>query len=178
MRHTRLHTHRPALLLTLVLLLAVSLGLGSAMSASARATATDHSPDGVYVLTRAGGRPLPYPFQADLGAGEVTGDLTGARLILRPDGRYDADLVVRIDPGIFANLPGVPEEGVTQNVHDYGRYTVRDRRIVLEPAGTLTRRYNAQLFGRWADSTITLTEADVRAKGERYVLSLDLRRVR
>ena len=178
MRRTPLHPLRLVLAFSLVFSLAMVVGLASAATASARSHAADLATNGVYVLTRAGGRPLPYPFQADLGAGEVTGDLTGARLILHPDGRYDADLVVRIDPGIFANIPGVPAEGVTRNVHDYGRYAVRERRIVLEPAGALTRRYNAQLSGRWADSTITLTEADVRAKGERYVLSLDLRRVR
>jgi hypothetical protein len=173
-----LRTWRPHLTLTVSLSLAVGVGLASAATIPAGAEGARVETAGVYVLTRAGGRPLPYPFRADLGAGEMTGDLTGARLTLRPDGRYQADLVVRVDPGILASLPGVPAEGVVQTVHDHGRYAVRDDRIVLEPVGPLTRRYDARLSGRWNDSTIALTEADVRAKGERYRLALDLRRVR
>ena len=178
MRRTLLRTLRPNFALLVGLSLGVGVGLTNAAGAPARSELARGEAGGVYVLTRAGGRPLPYPFRADLGAGEVTGDLTGARLTLGPDGRYKADLVVRVDPGIFASLPGVPAEGVVQTVHDHGRYAVRGGRIVLEPAGPLTRRYDAQLFGRWDDSTIALTEADVRAKGERYRLALDLRRVR
>ena len=160
--------------------------LGSTPNSAACSTSRSGDPSheaareavGVYVLTKAGGRPLPYPFRADLGAGEMQGDLTGARLTLRPDGGYDADLVVRIDPGFLAALPGMPAEGVTRTMHDNGRYEARDGRIVLTPQGMLTRRYDARLFGSCDGTRIAFTSADVRSRGEQYQIALDLVRVR
>jgi hypothetical protein len=177
MRPSLSHIQRRHLARLAGLSLLIAIGIANAAAIPAHSDLSTGAA-GVYVLTKADGRPLPYPFRADLGSGEVTGDLTGARLTLRPDGRYEADLLVRVDPGIFANLPGVPETGVKQVVHDQGAYAASKGKLTLEPAGMLTRRYDAQLFGRYDDSTIALTSADVRAKGERYVLSLDLRRVR
>ena len=147
-------------------------------SATVSSSHTARDAAGVYVLTRAAGRPLPYPFDADLGAGVVHGDLTGARLILRADGGYDADLVVRVDPGILARLPGVPDAGLTRTVHDQGRYTARNGHVVLEPAGALTSRYDARVFGRLDGDKLALTSADLRARGEQYDLALELVRVR
>jgi hypothetical protein len=156
--------------------------LGSAPTNAACSTSHSGDPSheavGVYVVTRAGGRPLPYPFRADLGAGEMQGDLTGARLTLRADGGYDADLVVRVAPGLLAALPGMPAEGVTRTVHDTGRYEARDGRIVLTPQGMLTRRYDARLFGSCDGTRIAFTSADVRSRGEQYQIALDLVRVR
>jgi hypothetical protein len=166
----------------LPLLFAVLGTLGSTRTGAACSTMpAGESPReaaGVYVLTKAGGRPLPYPFRADLGAGEMQGDLTGARLTLRADGGYDADLVVRIDPGVLAAVPGMPAKGVTRTVHDTGRYEARDGRIVLTPQGMLTRRYNARLFGSCDGTRIAFTSADVRSRGEQYQIALDLVRVR
>jgi hypothetical protein len=156
--------------------------LGSTPTTAACSTSGSGDPSreavGVYVLTKAGGRPLPYPFRADLGAGEMQGDLTGARLTLRADGGYDADLVVRIDPGFLAALPGMPAEGVTRTMHDNGRYEAREGRIVLTPQGMLTRRYDARLFGSCDGTRIAFTSADVRSRGEQYQIALDLVRVR
>ena len=166
----------------LPLLIAVFGSLGSTPASAVCSTTPPSEPSreavGVYVLTKAGGRPLPYPFRADLGAGEMQGDLTGARLTLRADGGYDADLVVRIDPGFLAALPGMPAEGVTRTMHDNGRYEARDGRIVLTPQGMLTRRYDARLFGSCDGTRIAFTSADVRSRGEQYQIALDLVRVR
>ena len=166
----------------LPLLVAVFGSLGSTPASAVCSTTPPSEPSreavGVYVLTKAGGRPLPYPFRADLGAGEMQGDLTGARLTLRADGGYDADLVVRIDPGFLAVVPGMPAEGITRTVHDSGRYEARDGRIVLTPQGTFTRRYDARLFGSCDGTRIAFTSADVRSRGEQYQIALDLVRVR
>ena len=179
MRRTPLSSSsRTLCLFACLLCLALGTGLAHAAHPADRSAGERLNPAGVYILTRADGRPLPYAFTADLGAGEMTGDLIGARVTLRPDGGYDADLVVRIDPGVFANLPGVPASGLQRTVQDRGRYVVRDGRIVLTPAGLLTKRYDAQLHGRVDGTTLVLTQADLRGNEEHYELALEFKRIR
>jgi hypothetical protein len=134
------------------------------------------APEGNFSLTRAGGRPLPYAFTADLGTGTVSGSLLSGKLFLHPDGTYDADLDVKVNPGLLAHLPGIPADGIEQVVHDKGSFSVKGGAIQLEPAGALTKHYDALLKGQYQDAKIAFTEAQVRSKGERYVIDLTLQR--
>ena len=139
-------------------------------------TAAPAAPQGNFSLTRAGGRPLPYAFTADLGTGTVSGSLLSGKLFLHPDGTYDADLDVKVNPGLLAHLPGIPADGIEQVVHDKGSFSVKGGTIQLEPAGTLTKHYDALLKGQYQEAKIAFTEAQVRSKGERYVIDLTLQR--
>jgi len=150
--------------------------IAAAPGPSTGAGAASATPEGNFSLTRAGGRPLPYAFTADLGTGTVSGSLLSGKLFLHPDGTYDADLDVKVNPGLLAHLPGIPADGIEQVVHDKGSFSVKGGTIQLEPAGTLTKHYDALLKGQYQEAKIAFTEAQVRSKGERYVIDLTLQR--
>lgn len=155
---------------------ALMLTVGAVQSARTTVVAPDPVA-GDYTLIRAGGHALPYAFTADLGAGEMKGTLTGARLTLHPDGSYDADLDVKVDPGVLANIPGMPAD-LAQTLHDKGQYTVQGTQIVLQAEGMLTKRYDAVLSGRVAPTGLAFNEATLRSKSQRYAIDLGLQRAR